>query len=79
MKTFTNQKAKKASKSFFKKRKNNSVDEQNLSITKKARFWDLIRGKIVLIFSLLIIMLIAMLTVSSNNLKTLQSDLKEFT
>jgi methyl-accepting chemotaxis protein len=79
MKTFTNQEAKKTSKSFFKKRKNNSLDEQNLSIAKKARFWDLIRGKIVLIFSLLIIMLIAMLTVSSNNLKTLQSELKEFT
>ncbi|MET0787175.1 MAG: methyl-accepting chemotaxis protein, partial [Paenisporosarcina sp.] len=68
-----------SSKSFFNKSKNKLVKEQIPTKAEKSRFWDLIRGKIVIIFSLLIIMLIAMLTVSSYNLKTLQSELKEFT
>lgn len=73
------QEAKKPSKSFFKNRQNKSVNVDNHFNDKRTKFWDLIRGKIVLIFSLLVIMLIAMLTVSSTNLKTLQSELKEFT
>lgn len=73
------QEAKKPSKLFFNNRQNKSVNVNNQFNEKRAKFWDLIRGKIVLIFSLLVIMLIAMLTVSSTNLKTLQSELKEFT
>jgi methyl-accepting chemotaxis protein len=44
----------------------------------KSRFWDLIRGRIVIIFSLLIVILVAMLVVSASNLSALQSELKDF-
>lgn len=44
-----------------------------------AKFWGLIRGRIVIVFSLLIIILVAMLAVSANNLTTLQSELEDFT
>lgn len=44
-----------------------------------AKFWGLIRGRIVIIFSLLILILVAMLAVSANNLTTLQKELEDFT
>lgn len=44
-----------------------------------VQFWGLIRGLIVIIFSLLIVILVAMLAVSANNLTTLQNELEDFT
>ncbi|MFC4411294.1 methyl-accepting chemotaxis protein [Chungangia koreensis] len=45
----------------------------------KARFWSLIRGRIVIIFSILILILISMLYVSNRNTAQLQSELEEYT
>lgn len=44
-----------------------------------SKFWDLIRGRIVIIFSVLIVILVAMLVVSASNLSSLQAELEDFT
>lgn len=44
-----------------------------------SKFWDLIRGRIVIIFSVLIVILVAMLVVSASNLSSLQKELEDFT
>jgi len=63
--------------------KQKQIDTLNTSTNQAsknpAKFWGLVRGRIVIIFSLLIIILVAMLAVSANNLTTLQSELEDFT
>lgn len=65
---------------FLKSRKwiTKEIKEQMLPQNRKSKFWDLIRGRIVIIFSLLIIILVAMLLVSASNLSALQSELNDF-
>lgn len=47
--------------------------------TAKPRFWSLIRGRIVMIFAVLILILISMLYVSNYNISHLQSELEQYT
>ncbi len=56
----------------------NQPNQSNQS-KKQPKLWNLIRGRIVIIFSLLIIILVAMLAVSASNLTSLQAELEDFT
>lgn len=59
---------------FKRKKVNDSIKK-----TSKTYFWSLIRGRIVIIFSILILILISMLYVSNRNTAQLQSELEEYT
>lgn len=66
--------------SYLRVQKQNAQDKKDKMLPQngKSKFWDLIRGRIIIIFSLLIIILVAMLVVSASNLSALQSELKDF-
>jgi len=69
--------------SFFKRKKaiDSNASRHNLPPTtdKRQRFYHLIRGKVLIIFSLLIFITAAMGILSYNNITNLQQQMKDFT
>ncbi|WP_411829998.1 methyl-accepting chemotaxis protein [Metasolibacillus meyeri] len=63
---------------FFAKRKKEKQEKEPVNIKKKARFYQLIRGRVLLIFSLLLAIIFAMQLLSYTNITKLQTSLRDF-
>lgn len=63
---------------LFTKRKTKRQEKEPVDRKKKARFYQLIRGRVLLIFSLLLAIIFAMQLLSYTNITKLQTSLRDF-